>query len=205
MKTIGIIEDHPLMMQGVQNIAIHTWKGCKIYLFDKLPKFGKEKLDLDNCEIVIADIHLREENILDELTSYQLRFPLKKIILFTSSHPWELGLHFSVFPFWGYVQKNADLAELTACLFDIENNIKYIQESLEWERKKEINLDEIRLTKRETEILNHIKTGKTSKEISNILFLSELTIKSHRQNMMRKFDARNIAELISKTNFKDDK
>ncbi len=49
MKTIGIIEDHPLMMQGVQNIAIHTWKGCKIYLFDKLPKFGKEKLDLDNC------------------------------------------------------------------------------------------------------------------------------------------------------------
>lgn len=202
MKTIGIIEDHPLMMQGVQNIAIHTWKGCKIYLFDNLPKYGTDKTDLDKCDVIIADVHLREHNILEDLTSYQVRFPLKKIILFTSSHPWELGIDIGQFPFWGYVQKNANLAELTACLADTENNIKYIQESLEWEKTKEIYQGEIKLTKREIEILNLIKTGKTSKDISNILFLSELTIKSHRQNMMRKFDAHNIAELISKTNSK---
>ncbi len=203
MKTIGIIEDHPLMMQGVQNIAIHTWKGCKIYLFDNLPRHGIDKTDLDKCDVIIADVHLREDNILEDLISYQLRFPLKKIILFTSSHPWELGLDIGQFPFWGYVQKNANLSELTTCLADTEKNNKYIQESLEWEKTKEIYHGEIKLTKREIEILNLIKTGKTSKDISNILFLSELTIKSHRQNMMRKFDAHNIAELISKTNSKE--
>lgn len=202
MKTIGIIEDHPLMTQGVKNIALHAWKGCKIFLFDTFPKHEEEKANFDECEVIIADIHLREENILDDLTSYQKKFSLKKIILFTSSHPWELGLHFSTFPFWGYVQKNANLTELTACFADIENNIKYVQESLEWEKAKEIYHDEIKLTKREIEILDLLKTGKTSKDISNILFLSELTIKSHRQNMMRKFDAHNIAELISKTNSK---
>jgi DNA-binding CsgD family transcriptional regulator len=55
------------------------------------------------------------------------------------------------------------------------------------------------LTKREQEILHLIKLGKTSKEIADMLFLSELTVKSHRQNMMRKFDVKNVVELLDRT------
>jgi DNA-binding NarL/FixJ family response regulator len=43
-----------------------------------------------------------------------------------------------------------------------------------------------------------IKKGKTTREIAETLILSELTIKSHRQNMLKKFKAHNMVDLLMK-------
>jgi len=199
MKIIGIIEDHPIVAHGIKNMVHLFWNGSTVQTFATFPKEDQDLLLLAQCSIIIADIHLKEENILDDLHLQQIQKPSLKIILYTSSHPWELGLSKHEFPFWGYVQKNADLQAITACLSAVERNQKYLQDELEWEK---MNLDEsssIVLTKRELEILQHIKAGKTSKEIGEILFLSELTIKSHRQNMMRKFEVKNVVELLDRT------
>ena len=51
------------------------------------------------------------------------------------------------------------------------------------------------LTPREREVLNLIADGKTTKEISVCLHLSEKTIESHRHNIMDKLGVRSIAEL----------
>ena len=200
MKTIGIIEDHPMMMNGIKNMVHLIWKECTVQLFNGFPKHEQEELHLAQCGLVIADIHLKDENILDDLLLLQLQHPTKKIILFTSSQPWELGLKKETFPFWGFVQKNADLHEITNCLTSAEKNSKFIQEGLEWEKVISTPSSHVVLTKREQEILHYIKAGKTSREIGEILFLSELTVKSHRQNMMRKFDVKNVVELLDKTN-----
>lgn len=55
------------------------------------------------------------------------------------------------------------------------------------------------LTNAELRILKLISEGKSTKEISDILFLSEHTINNHRKNMIHKTHAKNTAELISKT------
>ncbi|MFM9838658.1 MAG: response regulator transcription factor, partial [Cyclobacteriaceae bacterium] len=52
------------------------------------------------------------------------------------------------------------------------------------------------LTKREKEILRMIVDGKTSIEIAEELFVSPLTIETHRRNLMQKFDVKNVAALI---------
>lgn len=54
------------------------------------------------------------------------------------------------------------------------------------------------LTDREAEILPLIAEGLTSPQIAEKLFLSLPTIKWHRKKLLRKFDAANTAELISK-------
>ena len=54
------------------------------------------------------------------------------------------------------------------------------------------------LTSREKEIVAFLKNGKQNKEIAELLFLSEFTVKTHRQNIMRKLEVRNVAELIKK-------
>jgi DNA-binding NarL/FixJ family response regulator len=198
MKIIGIIEDHPMVAHGVKNMVHLIWDQSTVHVFDTFPKEEQEIIMLANCSIIIADIHLKEVNILDDLHLQQIQKPSLKIILYTSSHPWELGLSKHEFPFWGYVQKNADLQSITECLSAIEQNKKYIQDNLDWEKRNHEEPSTIVLTKREQEILQHIKAGKTSKEIGEILFLSELTVKSHRQNMMRKFDVKNVVELLAK-------
>ena len=54
-----------------------------------------------------------------------------------------------------------------------------------------------KLTNREVEVLALIMEGFTNKEIANKLFVSAETIKSHRKNILRKTECRNIAMLIN--------
>jgi DNA-binding CsgD family transcriptional regulator len=56
------------------------------------------------------------------------------------------------------------------------------------------------ITKREKEIIKLIVSGKTSFEIAKILCVSQLTIKTHRQNIYRKLGFSNIMELVKFAN-----
>lgn len=55
---------------------------------------------------------------------------------------------------------------------------------------------QMKLSKREIEILALVKKGHTSKEIAAKLFVSEHTIHTHRKNMLHKTNCKNMAELI---------
>jgi two-component system sensor histidine kinase TtrS len=56
----------------------------------------------------------------------------------------------------------------------------------------------VHLTPREIEILSLVSGGKTTKEIARDLGISPKTVEFHRSHLMRKFDASNMAELVSK-------
>lgn len=57
-------------------------------------------------------------------------------------------------------------------------------------------------TKREIEILSLTAHGKTSKEISTILYISEHTVNTHKRNMREKTQTKNISELVQYSIFK---
>lgn len=61
------------------------------------------------------------------------------------------------------------------------------------------NFSSIDLSNAELRVLKLMAEGKSTKEISDILCLSEHTVNNHRKNMMHKTNAKNTAELISKT------
>lgn len=201
MKKVALIEDHPLMTSGMKSMIQSIWKEVPVVTFDKIELLEKHLQQDQELAYIIADVHLGDLNILERLMLLQIENKRYHIILYTSSHPWELGLDKNNFPFFGYIQKGSDLQTLINCLHAIEENYSspFFQEDLIWANPHIKQSEQTLVTKREREILLLIKGGKTNKEIGDILFLSELTIKSHRQNMMRKFECKNVAELIAKT------
>ncbi|MBL7851937.1 MAG: response regulator transcription factor [Cyclobacteriaceae bacterium] len=52
------------------------------------------------------------------------------------------------------------------------------------------------LSRQEQLILRYVADGKTSQEIADALFISPLTVKTHRQNLFRKLNASNSAALV---------
>lgn len=52
------------------------------------------------------------------------------------------------------------------------------------------------LTPREREVLHHVARGRLNKQIAFTLGISEVTVKLHRGNVMRKMEAASIGELI---------
>jgi DNA-binding NarL/FixJ family response regulator len=57
-----------------------------------------------------------------------------------------------------------------------------------------------KLTRREQQILGLLAKGKTSQVIGQELFLSPLTVDTHRRNLIQKFAVKNVAELIMAAN-----
>ncbi len=53
------------------------------------------------------------------------------------------------------------------------------------------------LSAREREILHYLAKGYTSKKISEELEIAEVTVQTHRRNMLRKLKLNNSNELIS--------
>ena len=54
-----------------------------------------------------------------------------------------------------------------------------------------------KLSAREIEILQYMAEGFTAKEIAATLTISQLTVKKHRENLLRKTKAKNAAHLVA--------
>ena len=52
------------------------------------------------------------------------------------------------------------------------------------------------LTPREREVMAHVTAGLMNKQVGGLLGLSEITVKIHRGNVMRKMGAKSLAELV---------
>ncbi len=64
--------------------------------------------------------------------------------------------------------------------------------------RKRYEEPDIRLTRRKSEILKLLAAGLNSRMIAHQLSLSEYTVTNHRTNLLRRFNAGNVAELIRK-------
>ncbi len=53
-----------------------------------------------------------------------------------------------------------------------------------------------KLTAQEIRVLSLVAQGFTNAEIADELYISEKTVKTHRQNILRKFDAPNITHVV---------
>lgn len=59
------------------------------------------------------------------------------------------------------------------------------------------SVKELTLTARELEVLQLVANGKSSKAIAIELFISSNTIEAHRKQILKKMEAKNMAEAIS--------
>lgn len=99
----------------------------------------------------------------------------------------------------GFVRKSADLGELAAgvrrvhqgdALFDVET----LTAAMGW--LKRTDSAAVELTDREREVLGLLAAGRTTKEISEELFLSHHTARNHVRNILTKLDARSQLEAV---------
>lgn len=99
----------------------------------------------------------------------------------------------------GYLQKNAKKEEFLLAIETILGDKKYFSKEIKdiyLQSKFEKNKDkEIKLTKREVEVIALIAEEYTTQEIADKLFLSKHTIESYRKNLITKLNVRNLAGL----------
>ena len=108
----------------------------------------------------------------------------------------------------GYVSKTSSFDEMKSAILSVHEGQRYIcRDVKDYITNQVINEHQTdpayrinQLTKRELEIVNMIKDGHSSREISEKLFISKRTVEVHRYNIFKKLDVNNITSLIRVTN-----
>lgn len=194
---IGVAEDHPLFIEGLKNILILNKPVEILFICNTIEELKNSAHPWRKIDFFISDLNLNNQLCIDEISLIKSQYPGLKIIALSMYQPWEIKFDVENSIFDGYVLKNSGGKILIESCKAILKNKRYFDPNLEFQ-PKEPGLNHVILTSREKEIVAFLKNGKQNKEIAELLFLSEFTVKTHRQNIMRKLKVRNVAELIKK-------
>lgn len=105
----------------------------------------------------------------------------------------------------GYLPKDISKSELIAAIRQVNDGETYFSQTVSKimmgnmvKKARKGEEEEVKLTRREKEIIKLILEGKSSPEIAEKLFISHRTVENHRANIMNKLKVRNTIELVRK-------
>lgn len=200
-KKIAICEDHEIIVDGLN--SLFSTSGQYALVGHAKDETGVLKLLKEKSpDILILDLNLRSSDgftILQRIRSEQGTHV--KILVLTMYDEESLIEKARILKANGFFLKNAGNDELLNALHAIEEKDFYIPEKL-LSRKFQLNtyrddfIVKMRLTQREVEIIKLVVEGKTNEQISEQLYVSHHTVRTHRKNIMKKLDLGNAADLV---------
>ncbi|HPA34845.1 MAG TPA: response regulator transcription factor [Chitinophagales bacterium] len=204
MITIGIVDDHGIVLQGVSNMFAPKKEFSVRFAINNLTEAGKA-LEEEQPQVLFLDINIKGDDGLDALKIYKKKYPAMKVIMLTSFEETALVKTAIRNGADGYLLKDASEQDFLAAIDTVLKGEQYIQKSMqdlmlkEAMGQKKDNSYIPKLTRREKEILQLIIDEKTTQEIADTLFLSVSTVETHRMNLISKLGVKNVAGLVKLT------
>ncbi|WP_367865066.1 response regulator [Pedobacter sp. WC2423] len=194
----AIVDDHPIVIEGLKTL-LENEPNIKLVGGFCSGAAILSYIRTNEVNLILLDITLPDINGMD-LCQIIKKESVSTVILILSNHT-ERSIIMQTIQNGasGYLLKNSAVDELRHCIAEaVKGNICYSKEVMEIiSRPTKNDLQGVpRLTRREKEILMLIAAGKTSQLIGQELFISPLTIDTHRKNLIQKFGVKNVAELI---------
>nr|WP_295868162.1 response regulator transcription factor [uncultured Chitinophaga sp.] len=195
---IALVDDHPIVMEGLEKVLSARENLEVAGQFTKgedLLSFLKEIA----VHIVLLDIALPDISGIDLCKSIKTLFPQTIVIALSNHNNRNIIMEILKNGASGYLLKNASARELIHCIDAARNGeIVFSQDvkNIIFSPQLTSSQDLARLTNREKQVLELIALGKTTTEMAEQLYVSRFTIESHRKNLLKKFTAKNVAELI---------
>jgi DNA-binding NarL/FixJ family response regulator len=195
---VFIVDDHPVVVAGLQSLLGQLpdieVAGAVSSAFDAIPFLQANEVD-----VILLDINLPDISGIELCKRIHKEFPSLKILGISTfsersyiSRMIENGAS-------GYLIKSASAQEIAEAINTVLKGKMYVSVSMEHALRPLSSkpLDSLPpLTKREKEILHHIAEGLTNNQIAEKLFISPLTVDSHRKNLLTKLNVNNTASLV---------
>lgn len=197
-----IADDHQLFVDGLRRI-LETEK-----MFGEIHGANNglqvlEHVRSHHVDCIIMDINMPLMNGLETTKQLKKENPHIKIIVVSMECDVVIVSKMLKAGADAFVNKDTGKEELMTAFSKISENEKYVSPDIAKNlfaylsyRKKNVTEDEKHLTPREIEIIRHIADGETNAEIAAKLFLSVVTVDTHRKNILSKLELKNTAALV---------
>lgn len=212
--SIVLVDDHSIVRDGIKYLLEEDENLVVIGEGSN----GFEAIKLVNNlkpDLLIIDVRMPEMNGIDAVKEINTTPTNTKSIVLSMHDSEEYILESIEANAMGYLLKDASKEEVLKAIHTVYNGEKYFSgdisniivnnllkksstQQAETSTIKETSANAYNLTKKEIEILQLVLLGKTNKEISEELNKSKRTIETHRFNLMKKMEVKNLIELSSK-------
>ena len=199
---IILADDHPFLLDGISTVL----KELPGLVISAMAQNGFELMDAvarENPALVVLDLNMPGYDGLQCLQKIKAGYAEIKVLVLSNYNQPELILEVKKMQADGYLIKNSSAAELKEAVETILSGKQYFPNAGELKTMPDDSyffdnfLKKYQLTKREVGIIHLICQGMGSKQIAASLFLSELTINTHRRNILRKLEIKNVAGLVN--------
>ncbi len=200
MISILIADDHKLIRE--------TWT----YILNRDPRFkvigscsnSEEAVTMSEKlqpEIVLMDINMAPFSGIEATRRIREASPLTRIIGVTMHTQPTYAKKMLQLGASGYVTKNSSKEEMFNAIVEVSKGNKFICDEIKELLSEAPDDTSIMsaintLTEREMDVINLIKQGSSSKDISLKLDISIKTVEVHRHNILKKLKLKNAASLI---------
>lgn len=198
---IILVDDHQMFRDGLK------------FVLKQIPEFeiigtaanGQEYLNLLEAglpDIVIMDIGMPVMDGIEATQKTTEKYPGIRVIALSMFSDQEYYHKMVAAGVKGFLIKEAGIDELEKAIKTIhQGNVYFSQELLRniiitISNPKVTARDPFQLTRREEEVLQMICKGYTTKEISDLLFISQKTVEGHKTNLLSKTSSKNTLNLM---------
>lgn len=191
MMTIMIVDDHPLVREGMASmlenesdfkVTASVASGAEAVAWCK---------ENGAPDVVVSDIRMPGMDGFETLAKLQRTHPDIRMLMLAGMPLKAEEEKARAAKARGYLPKSIDWERLVAAIRLAAKKGEFIAESF----------DEVKtgpLSPRETEIVRYISQGKTHEEIGIILGISSETVRSHTKSIQRKLDCTNSASAVTR-------
>jgi DNA-binding NarL/FixJ family response regulator len=201
MISILIIDDHPLVTDGIQMML----KDASYLTIVGKAKNGAEAiafLETNQPEIILLDISLPDIDGLQLCDKIRAINKYSKILGLTSANDASIITQLLHRGANGYLLKNMERSELLEAIDKVMDGKIFLSKAanervLEQFSSVSTALNGLpALTRREKELLQLLEEGLNGPQIADKLFISQYTVETHRKNLMQKLNVNSTQQLL---------
>lgn len=203
---VALADGHPLVANGLLKISSGE-EGIELDGYPFPDKNLMDWYDGSNADVLLLDVGVPVPCGIAVVKGLLSRFPDARIIILSNEDDPGVIRCMRRLGVYGYHIKTCRINDTLETIIKVFIGEKVFPENLEGGipdslAERFISLPCTDLPPRELQVLRMIAGGKTNLQIAEELQRSPLTVKKHRENLLRKLNATNTAQLISKARSK---
>jgi len=187
-----IVDDHPMVREGLAGVlARHHMK------IVGLAANGRQALEMyiaHRPDVMLLDLRLPDQSGFDVVRAVLKFDPTARIVILSSAQG-DASIHTAIsLGVCGYLLKGIDGTTLADQVRHVARGGKSL--SPESAEKLAHYIASRKLSERELEVLGLISKGQSNKEIAQLLFVTDNTVKMHVKNILSKLEANDRTQAV---------
>ena len=188
------VDDHPLLSEGIATI-INSQADMVLIAQAASGKEAIQRHREHRPDVTLMDLRLPDLSGIDAMIAIRSEFPEARVIMLTTFEG-DVEIHRALQAgARGYLLKNIPPSEILDVIRQVHAGKKRVPPEVAAQLADHVGDEE--LTAREIEVLRKVAGGNRNKDIADMLFISEETVKVHVKHIMDKLGAKDRTQAIT--------